>query len=133
MINSKILKAILFISGLIATGIGGTILFFPAEFYATYNIALGQDIGLLNEIRASGGSLLASGLIIMAGVFVAKLTFTSILLATLLYLSYGVSRIFSTVVDGMPVEGLQQAAILEIVIGLFCVFALVKYRNIKKA
>jgi len=126
MKDSKLLKTILLISGLIAAGIGGTILLFPTDFYATYNIELGQNINLLNEMRASGGALLASGLIILAGAFSAKLTFTSSLLASLLYLSYGFSRILSMTVDGMPNLGLQQAAILEIVTGLFCVFVLAK-------
>ena len=131
MINSKILKITLFIAGLIAAGIGGSILFLPINFYATYNIDLGQNLNLLNEIRASGGALLTSGLIILAGVFIEKLTFTSSLLAALLYLSYGLARVLSVIVDGLPSEGLQQAAILEIIIGCFCVFSFVKFRENK--
>ncbi|MBT4020504.1 MAG: DUF4345 domain-containing protein [Alphaproteobacteria bacterium] len=133
MKNSIILKTILLISGLIAAAIGGGILFFPADFYAAYNIDLGQNISLLNEMKASGGGLLATGFVIVAGVFVAKLTFTSSVLAALLYLSYGLSRILSMTIDGMPVEGLQQAAFLEIGIGLFCVFAFAKYREKEEA
>lgn len=133
MKNSKIVKTILLISGLIAAEIGAEILLFPINFYATYNIELGQNISLLNEIRASGGALLASGLLIMAGVFVARFTFASSLLAALLYLSYAFSRVLSMAMDGQPAEGLQMAAVLEIAIGLFCLFALAKYRTNEEA
>ena len=132
MKNSKVLKTILLISGLIASAIGATILFAPGAFYATYGIELGGNLSLLNEIRASGGALLASGILIMSGAFVDKLAFTAAVVSTLLYLSYGLSRVMSIVIDGMPVEGLVQAAVIEIVTGLACIFALVKYPGKQK-
>jgi len=129
MKNSKVLKTILIISGLIASGIGVAILFYPVAFYATYGIDIGGNVSLLNEIRAPGGALLASGILIISGAFVDKLAFTATVVSTLLYLSYGLSRMMSIAIDGMPVEGLVQAAALEIVTGLACIFALVKYRG----
>ena len=132
MKNSKVLKSILLISGLIASAIGATILFSPGAFYASYDIVLGGNVSLLNEIRASGGALLASGLLIMSGAFVDKLTFTAAVVSTLLYLSYGLSRVMSIAIDGVPVEGLLQAAVLEIVIGLACIFALIQYSEKQK-
>jgi len=132
MKNSKMLKIILVISGLIASGIGATILFAPMAFYATVGITLGDNISLLNEIRAPGGALLTSGILIISGAFVDKLTFTATVISTLLYLSYGLSRVMSIVIDGMPAEGIVQAVVLEIVTGLVCFFALVKYREKKK-
>ena len=132
MKNSKALSILLVVSGLIASGIGAAILFTPVAFYATYGIALGGDSSLLNEIRTPGGALLASGVLIMSGAFIDKLTFTAVVLSTLLYLSYGLSRGMSIAIDGMPTEGLVQAAILEIIIGVACIFALVKYRAKQK-
>ena len=132
MKNSKVLKTILFISGFIASAIGATILFSPGSFYASYDLALGDNVSLLNEIRASGGALLATGLLIMSGAFVDKMAFTAAVVSTLLYLSYGLSRIISIAIDGMPVEGLLQATVLEIVIGLACIFALIQYSEKQK-
>lgn len=40
MKNSKVLKCILFFSGLVASGIGAAILFAPLDFYASYGTAL---------------------------------------------------------------------------------------------
>ncbi len=128
MKNSKSLKTTLLISGAIGAGIGSEILFSPVAFHATSGIELGNDISLLNEVRASGGALLASGILIMLGAFVARLTFVSLVISALLYLSYGVSRILSMVVDGTPDELLVQVAFLEIAIGLVCGFMLFRYR-----
>ena len=119
----------MFISGLILAGVGGVIVFMPVAFYANNGIELGGNISLLSEIRASGSALLASGTLVMSGAFVAKLAFASAVVSSLVYLSYGLSRILSMAVDGMPAEGLVQAAALEIAIGLACVFALSKYRE----
>ncbi len=132
MKNSKVFKTILIISGLIASVIGAAILFAPVAFYATYGIELGGNFSLLNEIRAPGGVLLASGTLIISGAFVDKLAFTAAVVSSLLYLSYGLSRVMSIAIDGIPAEGLVQAAVLEIVIGLACVFVLVKYREKQK-
>lgn len=129
MKNSKVLKTILLISGLMLTGFGAAILFMPVEMAALNGIEFGGQISLLSETRAPGGALLASGILIMSGAFLAKLTFTSVVVSALVYLSYGLSRILSMATDGMPAEGLVQVAVLEIVTGLVCVFALVKYRE----
>ena len=129
MKNSKVLKIILLLSGLIASGIGAAILFNPVAFYTGSGIHLGGDISLLNDIRAMGAGLLAIGMLIMSGAFVAKLTFTSAVISTLVYLSYGASRIMSIAIDGLPVDALVQAMALEIIIGLVGVFALIKYKE----
>ena len=129
MKNSKVLKTILIISGLMLTGFGGAILFMPVAMAALNGIELGGQISLLSETRAPGGALLASGILVMSGAFLAKLTFTSVVVSALVYLSYGLSRILSMAIDGMPAEGLVQVAVLEMVTGLVCVFALVKYRE----
>jgi len=129
MKTSKVLRIILLVSGLILTGVGGAVLFMPVAFYAGNGIDLGGNISLLNEIRSPGGALLASGILIMLGAFVAKLTFTSTVISVLMYLSYGMSRILSIAIDGMPTEGLLKATAVEIVIGLVGVVALLKYRT----
>ena len=131
MKKSKILKSIIFISGLIGVYVGIEILFMPVSFYATSGIHLGENVSLLNEMRAPGGALLASGLLIILGGFWERLAFTSIVLATLLYLSYGLSRMYSMVIDGAPAEILVYVAIAEILVGSVCAIALFKYRVVE--
>lgn len=132
MKNSKTLKTVLFISGLIAIAIGTAIVIIPTTFYAIYSIELGSNVSLLNELRGTGGALLATGILIMSGAFFTSMTFSSLVISTLLYLSYGLSRILSMIIDGMPAEGLVQSAALEIAIGLVCVILLAKYQAGRK-
>lgn len=130
MKNLNVINSVLFISGLIAASIGGAILFNPAAFYASNGIELGGNVSLLNEIRASAGALLAAGMLIISGGFIASLKFTATVVSAFLYLAYGLSRVLSFVVDGLPSDGLVLAAGLEIIIGLVCVWVFVRYREI---
>lgn len=129
MKDSKVLKTILVVAGLIVVGFGAAVLFTPIAFYATNGIALGDNVSVLNEIRAAGGFLMASGLVIISGAIWRKLAFTATVLATVLYLAYGLSRLLSLIVDGLPAQGLQQAMYLEFVIGVICLLALIRYRE----
>jgi len=122
--NSMLLRAMLGISGLIASGLGGAILLDPASFYAANGVQLGTNVSLLNEVRASGGALLASGLIILSGAFVTRMMFTSALVSSALYLAYGISRLLAMALDGVPARGLVNATVVELVIGLALLFAL---------
>ena len=134
MKNSKALKTYLFFSGLIAIAIGASTLFAPVGFLGRIGpsgIDLGGQIDLLTSIRAAGAAYLASGIVIIIGVFVAKLTFTSTVIATLMFLSYGATRIFSRAIDGMPADAVTAATILEMTIGLAGVFFLLKYQENK--
>lgn len=129
MQNTTALKALLVISGLILIGVGGAILFMPVGFFATSGIDLGGNLSLLNEIRPPGGALLAGGIIIISGAFIPLLTFTSLVLSILIYLSYGLSRILSMALDGIPDGTLVMVTGLEMILGLMGVLALIRYRE----
>lgn len=129
MQNSNILKTLLLISGLIAAAVGAALLFTPVAFYASSGIPLGDNISLLNEIRAGGGALLVVGIFITVGAFIKKLTFTATVMTVLMYLAYGLSRLLSMSIDGMPADTLVQATVLELIIGAMSVVALVRYRG----
>ena len=128
MKNSKVVKIVLIVAGLVGMIVGGANLFVPVEFNASSGIELGTNISLINEMRASGGALLLSGIVIFLGAFLGRLTFTSVLLTTILYLGYGFSRIVSMMVDGIPSNDLVVVAIFEITIGLISIFIFYKYR-----
>jgi hypothetical protein len=133
MNKSKAVKVFLVISGLVLVVIGAGLLFVPETFHASNGIDLGGQVNLLNETRAPGGALLGSGIVILAGVFVASLTFTSAVVSVLIYLSYGISRIYSMLVDGMPSDILVGVMVLEIVIGTVGLYALKKGSAIQQA
>ena len=105
----RMVKLILLASALVAVGIAGTILFAPEVFYAGYGIEIGGDATLVNELKAPAGALLVAGLLMFAGVFRTELVKVSLTTASVVYLSYGLSRLLSMALDGLPNSGLVSA------------------------
>jgi hypothetical protein len=103
------------VSGLLLLAIGCTILFVPHAFYASDGIVLGNDPRLLSEIRAPGGLLATSGLFILAGVLRPTLRSLAFILTILVYGSFGLSRLLSFYLDGMPSNSLAIATVIELV------------------
>ena len=122
-------RGLLLASGLIAAGIAATILFAPNAFYSAYGIEIGSNVSLANELKAPAGALLLAGLLMLAGVFRSEFTVPSLATATAMYLSYGLSRLLSMAIDGVPHGGLVSAAVLEIAIGAICFVDLARYRK----
>lgn len=112
------LRAVLVLAGLIGFSVGFGQLFFPISFEASAGIELGTDPGLLSEIRGAGGSLLLSGILMIYGAFRQAAARFALLLSTVLYLSYGVSRIYGFSVDGLPNQSFLIVTITEIVLGV---------------
>lgn len=127
--SSYLIKGLLLTSGLLAAGIAATILVAPDAFYASYGIDTGANVSLANELKAPAGMLLIAGLLMLAGVVRTELTVVSLGTASLIYLSYGLSRLFSMTIDGIPHSGLVSAAMLEIAIGLICLLVFTRHRK----
>ena len=117
MNGSKVLHANLAVSGFILLAVGGVLLIAPAILHSANGVDLGSDPSLLSEVRAPGGALLALGALIIAGMFVSRLRHTATMIAATVYLAYGLSRLLSMALDGIPAPGLLIAAGLEITIG----------------
>ncbi|MEU6155707.1 DUF4345 domain-containing protein [Actinosynnema sp. NPDC047251] len=113
-------KAILILAGLALAVVGAATLFAPAAFHALNGTELGDSAALLSEIRASGGALLATGVLVVAGAFAPRLTATAALVGTILHLSYGLSRVLGLALDGLPPASLLAAAVAEVLLGLAC-------------
>ena len=123
-------RLILFCSGLVAVGIAIAILVAPAAFYAGYGIDVTGDATLANELKAPAGALLVAGLIMFAGAFRRELAIVSLTTAAVVYLGYGLSRVASIAIDGVPHSGMVNAASVEIVIGAICLLTLLQVRQI---
>jgi hypothetical protein len=117
MKKSKVLSAYLTLSGLLLTVIGGSTLLMPVVVKASSGIDLAGNVNLLNDVRGGGALLLALALTTLVGAFSNLMRFTSTLLSVILFLSIGIGRIFSIVADGMPVESLIKATVVEFVVG----------------
>lgn len=118
MIAIRAPRVILAIAGLVLAAVGSFLLFAPLAMHGSNGIDLGEDASLLSEIRAPGGALLVLGAIVVAGAFVSRLTLPSAMIAAAVYLAYGLSRLLSMALDGMPAPGLVWVTGLEIVFGV---------------
>ena len=127
--NPYTTRLVLLLSGLIAVAIAGTILTAPDAFYAGYGIQVGGNATLANELKAPAGALLVAGLLMFAGVFRSKFIVASLITATIVYLSYGMGRVLSIAIDGLPHSGMISAAGIEIVIGTVCLLTLLHVRR----
>lgn len=123
----KFHRVLLVIAGLIATGIGASILIAPVAFHAGHGTELGTEANLLSEIRAPGGALAVLGVLMIVGAFVSSFTLASTVIAAAVYLAYGLSRLVSIAADGMPADALLGATALEILFG--AAFGLVLLRT----
>ena len=118
MKNSKVLNIFLVVSGLLLTFIGGAQLFIPVAMKAGSGIDIAGNVDVLNDTRAAMGLVLSLGILTALGAFLPKLKFTSALISPMVFLSMGIGRVLSMLVDGMPVDGLVKATGLEFVLGI---------------
>ena len=130
VISLYLTKGLLLASGLLASGIAATILFVPEAFYAAYEIDIDSNVNLANELKAPAGLLLVAGLLMLTGVVRSKFAALSLSTATVIYLSYGLSRVFSMATDGFPNSGLVSAAAIEIAIGVACLIGFARLRRV---
>jgi hypothetical protein len=129
MHGSGVIKANLLVSGTILLAIGCALLVMPATMHAANGVDLGKNPSLLSEVRAPGGALFALGILVFAGVFVSGLRYPAMMIAAIVYLAYGLSRLLSMAIDGMPAPGIVIAAGIEIMIGAINVVLLTRLRG----
>lgn len=120
------------ISGALLFVIGAALLFTPHQFYASNGTTLGDAPNLLSEIRAPGGLLLACAIVILLGTFRSSFTRQSLLLSAMVYGSYGIARLISMAIDGMPSTSLVAATIIELVLGILCAASLTRIETTSK-
>ena len=119
-----IIAALLAVAGALLIYIGAALLFQPVSFYAANGITLTQEPSLMSEVRAPGGVLLSSGLIIGCGAIWRAMVRPALLLAAVIYGSYGVSRLISLALDGMPSHSLVIAIAIELTLAVLALMAL---------
>ena len=123
-------RLLLSISGVVAAAIAATILVAPEAFYTGYGIEVAGNATLANELKAPAGALLVAGLLMLAGVVRRELEIVSLTTAAVVYLSYGLSRLSSIAIDGMPHSAMLGAAGIELALGAVCLFSLLQLRRV---
>lgn len=117
------------ISGLLLLLIGSSVLLMPHAFYASDGVLLGHNPSLLSEIRASGGMLAGSALVMFAGIVRPTLRSLAMTLSILIYGSFGLSRLLSLTLDGLPSHNLLVATAVELTVAAIGIMIL--YRQPK--
>ena len=112
----RLIFVFLFIAGLVLLAIGGGILLTPHAFHASNGIVLGNDPNLLSEIRAPGGLLVVSAVIILIGTMRPNWRQFSVVLTVLIFGSFGLARLVGLALDGMPSIGIIAATVIELVV-----------------
>ena len=109
---------VLSISGLLLFSVGAMRLSNPIKNYLKNSgIKLENDVNLLNEMRGVSSVMLCGGIIILLGTLIPKLTLTSFVVATLLFIGFAIGRLLSMSLDGKPNKLIIQGLIFEVVLG----------------
>ena len=129
MKNSKILKLYLIVSGLLLTVIGSLTTFNPINIKASEGIEIAGNASALNDVRSFGTLLLATAIFLIIGAFKNPIRKSAAISAPLLFLSLGIGRVLSILIDGMPSDGIVKATGLEIILGLVGLIIFLVYRE----
>ncbi|MBL4604497.1 MAG: DUF4345 family protein [Flavobacteriaceae bacterium] len=117
---------VLSLSGLLLSSVGAMRLSNPVKTYLKNSgIQLENEINLLNEMRGVSSVMLSGGIIILLGIVIPKLTFTSFVVAILIFLGFAIGRILSICLAGKPNKLIIQGLISEFVLGAANVFCLI--------
>jgi len=123
----EIIKIItLSLSGLLLLIVGTLRLSNPIKNYSKNSgIKLENEVNLLNEVKGISSVMLFGGIIILLGIIIPKLTFTSLVVAILILLGFAIGRLLSISIDGKPNKLLIQGLIFELVLGSANIFCLI--------
>jgi len=116
---------VLSLSALMLVFVGVMRLSNPIKTYLKNSgIRLENDASLLNEMRGVSAVMLSAGIIIALGIFMEKLSFTSYVIAALIFIGFAIGRLISLKADGKPSKQITQGILFELVLGAANVFCL---------
>ena len=131
MNNNKMVTGFLISAGLIGLYVGGSLLFFPAQLQADNGIIL-SNASYFSEARAPGAAIFSATILSLISLFRVHWRRTALIIMALFFLSYGLGRLLSLALDGMPSQGLFYAMIGELIMGVFAIIMLVKMKVANK-
>ena len=102
------------LSGVVLTGVGLGLLFWPAAMHAANDIVLSSEPGLLSETRAPGGFLLLVGAFVLASILRPAWRRPALIATALINGGWAIGRMVSIALDGPPPQALLIAFIIEV-------------------
>lgn len=104
------------LAGVLASIIGASILVVPRAFFAGNGVILSADPSLMSEIRAPGGLLLIAGVYLLHQALVSRHLRSALLVGAGVFGAYGIARLLSIFLDGVPSTSLIAATSVELVV-----------------
>ena len=80
---------------------------------------------MLSEVRGMSALMALGGIVILLGTIIPELTFTSFVVAILLFGGYAIGRLLSIGIDGKPNKLIIQGLVTEVVLASVNTFCLV--------
>lgn len=112
----KVILALLHINGWVAVLIGSLIVLDPVSMLSSYGLQPDLSIGLLSELGAPGGLLIACGLMIIRSTMIQGLLTQGLQLSVMVYGSFGAVRLLGFVLDGQPPTEILIATSIELML-----------------
>lgn len=113
------------IAALVGLYVGGSLLFFPAQLQADNGIVL-STASHFSEARAPGAAIFGASILALLSLFKGALKKPALGLMALFFTMYGLGRLLSVALDGIPAEGLYYAMYGELIMGAIAGFLLYK-------
>ena len=101
--------------------IGGSLMFTPKSFLEMSAVFVAHDPSLMSELVAPSGILLVTGAFMVLGAFKLRFAYLALSVGAIVYGSYGIGRLVSVGLNGVPSEALIAAAVIELAIAGFLV------------
>jgi hypothetical protein len=94
--------------------IGCALMLFPRAFLETNGVIVDRDPGLMSELSAPSGVLIATCALMLVGAIKPRVTRLALFVGALVYGSCGIGRVISLSLHGLPSESLITATVIEI-------------------
>ncbi|WP_337661080.1 DUF4345 domain-containing protein [Erythrobacter sp. Alg231-14] len=109
-------RIVLAATGAILIGIGSWIMAAPTIILATSEVIVEHDAGLMSEVTAPSGMLVIVGAFMIVSAIKAHLASLGLAAGTVVYGSYGFSRMVSQYLHGAPSDSLVVVMYFELAV-----------------
>ncbi len=124
--SNAALRLLLIVGAMTALAVATGILFLPELFYASYGIDPSGNISLLNELKAPAVAIMLASGVMASALTKPKLLPFALFSGVLVFLCFGLGRVIAVMQDGMPSTALIWVAAIEVMLGLFFAWGLLR-------
>ncbi len=112
--NRLITRTTLAGSGAILGLIGGALMLAPKAFLEMSHVFVERDAGLMSELTAPSGVLLLTGALMVIAAVKIRFADLALSVGAIVYGSYGLGRLISIAMHGVPPQSLIVAMMIEL-------------------